>query len=65
MATNCKDKEKSAESFLGARVSIEMINGMGYFQGTVSGIDNTEQTIKLRQVIHDGRPTSVKEMIFK
>ncbi|XP_018016797.1 enhancer of mRNA-decapping protein 3 [Hyalella azteca] len=64
MATNSKDKEKSAESFLGARVSIEMINGMGYFQGTVSGIDNTEQTIKLRHVIHDGRPTSVKEMIF-
>ncbi|KAF2362439.1 YjeF N-terminal domain [Trinorchestia longiramus] len=64
MASDTSDSQTTVESFIGSRVSIEMINGMGYFQGTVSGIDNIDQTIRLTHVIHDGRPTTVKEMIF-
>uniref|UniRef100_A0A2P2I6Q4 Enhancer of mRNA-decapping protein 3 n=2 Tax=Hirondellea gigas TaxID=1518452 RepID=A0A2P2I6Q4_9CRUS len=51
-------------NYIGARVSIEMKGGMGYFQGTVTSIDGDNQQIRLNTIIHNGRPNNVKEMTF-
>jgi len=53
------------DKYIGSRISIEMRGGMGYFQGTVVGINNTLQQLSLTDVIHDGRPTNASEMKFK
>lgn len=64
MMSHYNSNSQSAADFIGCCVSFEVIGGMGYFQGTVIDIDNSNQELKLTKVIHDGRPANVKEMTF-
>lgn len=57
--------KKMGNDFLGCEVSVEVRGGLGYYQGRVVSINTTGQTITLKRVIHNGRPTAHTEVTIK
>ncbi|XP_068233541.1 uncharacterized protein [Palaemon carinicauda] len=48
--------------FIGCEVSIEVIGGLGWYQGQVVSINDQKQTISITRVLHNGRPAALNEV---
>ncbi|XP_066945457.1 enhancer of mRNA-decapping protein 3 [Macrobrachium rosenbergii] len=48
--------------FIGCEVSIEVIGGLGWYQGQVVFINDQKQTITITRVLHNGRPAALNEV---
>ena len=55
----------SIENFIGCEVSIEVIGGLGWYQGRVVSVNDQKQTITIRRVLHNGRPAALNEVTIK
>ncbi|CAL4201549.1 unnamed protein product, partial [Meganyctiphanes norvegica] len=51
-----------SEHFLGRSISVELTGNLGFYQGKVSSVNTSSQTIAISNVIHNGKPSGLSEV---
>ena len=56
---------KMCDQWVGNIVSIDCGDSLGFFQGKVSAVNNTDQTVSLTKVFHNGLPSKVPSVTIR